>query len=241
MRLNLSYTYAGFQAGKVDKEVPVEEDPIVKERKFPEITASDVLEMARLIDETKADETPPIEYGSGKYIKPKFKFGDPIDFDSRLLYDKQIRKEILFKIVKQKCYFDPKYFSFNYNDRSIYTLDQAKIIRLDFDFIKADLRYVFFILSVMQLELLELVGSEDCDKLVKMASFYLKVKFEYSRRKRSVFYARYVNGIEIERRLLILTSEEFNSELESMIALREFDFNSRNYHFGDDSNLKKII
>lgn len=126
------------------------------------------------------------------------------------------------RIIKQKYYFDPKYYNWDVNTRIIYSLDQRVGIQLNFNFTLIDSRYLFFILSLMQLEILGLISGNDKDKLISIVADYLSLKVSYSKKQRFAFFRRIVNGKEVERSILILTSEEYSKVVETWLVRTGF-------------------
>lgn len=151
-------------------------------------------------------------------ISTDFEFGHELEFLESLEYDSDVRLKYLLLILKENYYFDPKYYNFDTSDRIIYTLDSKIGIQLNFDFLSIDKRYLYLIMSVMQLNLLEILDNDSCDNYIEIIAAYLNLKVEYQYKQKFAFFQRLVNGKEVERKVLVLTSEEFNSSIVNRIA-----------------------
>lgn len=153
-------------------------------------------------------------------------FGNPIQFDPSLLLEFSGRFKIVNDIVRKKCFFDSKFYRFDSNSRIIYSPDSIVGLKLNFNFVSVDTRYLLFILSVMQLNVLKLITDENCHDLIELYASYLKLEFEYSKRRKFAYFSKFINGKEVERRVLILTDEEYSSSIRSELAHIKLRFNN---------------
>lgn len=183
----------------------------------------------------KVSESPPKDDKTSN-IKQEFKFGNQIDLDIELIQDPVYRLKLIKLIFKKYCYFNPKYFNFDVKTRMIYTLDQKISIQLNLNFMNIDQRYIFLILSVLQLNLLELVDNKDTEKTLELICEYINLKWKYVSRSRFAFFRKILNGVEVERWTLVLTDEEFTSEIEAQLIRSKIKLTEKGFSKGPDTS-----
>jgi hypothetical protein len=148
----------------------------------------------------------------------KFKFSGKIDFNPKFVYKPEYKIYIIKKVLVEHYYFDPKYYNFDVSKRILYTIDRHILLKLNFNFILINEEYLYFILSVLQLNLLGIIENDRCSKYLeiisKLISAELRLKYEY----RKASFIKFVRGKEIERIECELTSKEFDAEIRAQIA-----------------------
>jgi hypothetical protein len=154
---------------------------------------------------------------SGKIAKSKFKFGNSILFDPKIDMDLDVRLKIVTDIIERKYFFDPKYYRFDIGSRIICTNDGTVGLMLNFNFILVDSRYLYYLLSILQLHVLGLLKKEEVDSLFSLTSQHLGVKWRYAKRKRFHIIKRLINNREVESIVIILVDEEFSVQFESSV------------------------
>lgn len=172
--------------------------------------------------EVTEDNLPP---KSTVKTKTLIKFGQPIDLDIRYKTDLKVKFDVVSKIIINKCYFDPKYYKFDPVKRIIYSIDNSVLLHLNFNFVLVDLKYLYFIMSVMQLNVLGLLNDDDTKRHINVISEYLSLKMKIKFQKRFAKISRLVLGREIESITLELTDEEFMAEFNRQILRSKFEFN----------------
>lgn len=144
-----------------------------------------------------------------------FEFGGIISVDIRSLKTDLIyRSFILVMIFDRKYYFEPGHFKFNQRKKTLHSSIRRIGIKMEFDPIKIDQRYLFWLISVLELYELKIIEDEKfVDKQIEIVCEILKLKAKWERIQRFAIYRRFIRGEEVERRVLILTSEKFSSEI----------------------------
>jgi hypothetical protein len=130
--------------------------------------------------------------------------------------------------LKKKFYFNPKFYNWNTNFRIVFSPKFNITLKLNFDFSKLNVEYLFFILSVLQLNVLGIITDDATDDYLShfvgsyMSLSYRRVKKSFTQR-----LIRKVNGKVVEEVMVELTSEEFEREIKSGIFFSRFSTNIR--------------
>lgn len=209
-------------------KTPINSDPV--KDSIPSLPVNSTLTKS-----LKVSKSPPKDDKTSK-LKQELKFGNQIDLDIELIQDPVYRLKLIKLIFKKYHYFNPKYFNFDVKTRMIYTLDQKISIQLNLNFMNIDQRYIFLILSVLQLNLLELVNNKDTEKTLELICEYINLKWKYVSRSRFAFFRKFLNGVEVERWTLVLTDEEFTSEIEAQLMRSKIKFTEKGFSKAPDTS-----
>jgi hypothetical protein len=153
-------------------------------------------------------------------------FGDSIEFSPELNVDLNVKLKIVERIIKRKYYFNPKYYKVNVIKRTICTIDDSITLKLNFNFLLIDVRYLYYMISLIQLYLLKLINKDERDRLLSIVVESLKLKMKYKYGRRIALFSRIENGIETERITLELTSTEFTKEFEHQLTKLDLKYNT---------------
>jgi hypothetical protein len=156
-------------------------------------------------------------------------FKTPIEFNIELIDNREYRYRLLKLIFKKKYYLSPKFFKFDIDARTIFCPEFNFGIQLNFNFLTLDVRYLLFIMSIMQLKVLEILTPKEAEKAILIISESLGLKVEYTAKRRTAFFKRWINNKVHEEWIMVLTSEEFSLEVESMLARSRIEFNERGF------------
>jgi hypothetical protein len=125
----------------------------------------------------------------------------------------------LEKVLVEKFYFNSDYYKIDIASRIVYTHDFSVAIKLNLDVLKIDKELIYFILSMMQLNLLDLVSRADTQSVIlELVSIHSKLKAEFRSKKKFAFFQRWLNGQELEKWILVLTDEEYSSDFETILT-----------------------
>jgi hypothetical protein len=186
------------------------------------LTEQEISEIDSILDEV----SPPIDSSNYENINLNFEFNPKIgmefkgklEFNPRFINRNEYRIYLIRQIISEKYYFDPKYFDFDVKRRTLFTRDFRIELKLDFNFIIINQEYLFFILSVMQLNLLGIIERDRTEKLIEIIAKYLSIKISMNYKYKSVSLIRFVGGKEIDRIECTLRSEDFEKEILSQIT-----------------------
>lgn len=158
-----------------------------------------------------------------------FNFGLEMDFDLKLLFDPKFKFKIIKLVFDKKYYFSPKYYNYDAKKRIIYTPDSLINIQLNLNLLNLDQRFIFLILSILQLNSLGLINSSKSNDAITLICDYCNLKFRYKYHKRFAILQRLVNGKEVERITLVLTDEQFLKEFESGLSRFKVSFDTKGF------------
>jgi hypothetical protein len=114
-------------------------------------------------------------------------------------------------IFEDHFYFKPKFFRFDANYRIIYTLDKKAVLQLNFLTNRVvDIRYLYLILSAMQLNLLGITSRDITTDYITLVGKYLSLELDIKTKRKIAIFRRFLYGIEVESWLITLTDSEFN-------------------------------
>lgn len=158
-----------------------------------------------------------------------FKFSGKLEFNPKFVVNPRYKIYLINKVINEHYYFDPIYFKWDAGNRVIYTIDDKIQLRLNFNFVLIDQRYLFFILTLMQLDLLNVITEAQSRRLIELICGYLNIKFEYRYLKKKVVFKRFVGGKEIERIECDLTSEEFEKEVLAQLSKLRISYSNNGF------------
>lgn len=149
---------------------------------------------------------------------------DEIDIDVSQLGDKVYGVNLIMKVLTKGCYFSPKYFKINAVDRTIYTNDKSIVLKLNADLTQLNYKQIYFIMSVLQLNILNLLSKRNTEAVLQTVCAYLSLKMElkFKEKTKIAILQHFRNGVEVERISLTLTDAEFESNVNSRIAFLAF-------------------
>lgn len=152
-------------------------------------------------------------------IKFPINFGLEINFDPSIKLTNEIKFRLFFLVIKRKYYFSPDNLKFDFNKRIIYTIDNKISLKLNLNFLNIDIRYLYFIITLLQLRLFNILETQECDYIITLICEYLNIKYKYESMRRIAILKRFINGKEVESIYMILTDEKFTKEVENQLSL----------------------
>jgi hypothetical protein len=165
----------------------------------------------------------------------EFKFGGELKISPSFQLDVSGKLELFFKVFKKKYYLGPSFFLFDASKRIIYTQDKSIIMRMNFNFINIDHRYLYFIMTILQMRLLGVATNQQSEEYINLVAEYLSLKVKYKYSNRIVSITRSLFGVETEKVVLVLTSEQFNKEVENQIFRAHIKFDSKGFRPRDST------
>lgn len=148
--------------------------------------------------------------------------GQELDFDFNPTknIDIKFKVELVNKVLNQRYYFNTKYYQYLRDTRIIRTLDDKVRVKLNFNVMLVNPRWLYFIISVCQLNLLNFINEEDTETVIRLVAEYLSLKCNISFRVQTIRgrIIRTVGNKIVERIDIDLTSTSFSSELEILLA-----------------------
>jgi hypothetical protein len=178
----------------------------------------------------------------GLNINKSFDFGLSIDIDPRIIMNHRTNVVLIDEIIQKHYYFDPKYYNFDFKNRILYSKDRLIELKLNFNFVNINKKYLYFILSVMELNLLGLIKESERNEVISIVAKYLELKISYKYKKRLNILRKFVNGREKERIVIILTSEEFSESTTSALIKLQLNQHARGYQFiNNNKELGKLF
>lgn len=95
----------------------------------------------------------------------------------------------------------------------MFTLDGKIELKLDFDFLLYEQEFILHFVSIIQLNLIELIDEDNLEFYLGMLaqSYNLSLKLEL--KYKGLFITRFINGKEVERVNIVLSSAEFSQEV----------------------------
>lgn len=198
----------------------VDDEPIEKPSSEDDVTNLVIVKVRELIN--KAVKLLPVASGKSKPPKDKSNpfvtykgsltlIGDLIELD-------EYRYKLLTDILVKGYYFDAKYYNFDFAKREIYTLDRSIVLRLNLNFMEINEEHLFFIMSVIQLDLLKILDRDETETILEIMSNYLSLKFEYKFKRNTAIFTRILGGKVVEQCILVITDEEFNMSVWNTVS-----------------------
>lgn len=84
------------------------------------------------------------------------------------------------------------------------------------------MRYLYLILSVMQLNLLDILPRNKCERIIELIAQSISLKINFRYRRKFGFISKFINGRIVESTLMVLTDEEFDYEFSRIISKYKF-------------------
>lgn len=151
-------------------------------------------------------------------------------------------KLVLIKeIIDKHYYFDPKFYNFDFKNRMLYTEDRRVQLQLNFNFVNINIKYLYFIVSVMELNLLEIIDLEKRNEVINIVAKYLQLKMSFRSRQKWGIFRKFVNGKEVKRITIILSDEEFEKSYTSKLINLQMSRKSKDSHLLDHIEFKKLF
>lgn len=148
---------------------------------------------------------------------PSFKSYEPfnkhpiiIDLDLDFTIKPELNIDIITKIIDKKYIFNPKNYFQDSKYRIIYTSDFKIKLKVNVSILKIDINCINYIMSLSQLLILELIKSEEFEKIVNIVVSALNMKMTYTYKYRRFFFQRKLNNEIVEEINMILTSQDFS-------------------------------
>jgi hypothetical protein len=88
----------------------------------------------------------------------------------------------------------------------------------------------------MQLQILEIIKPDEAELVISAVAQSLKLSVEYRAKRRAAFFKRWLNGKLVDEWIMVLTSEEFNAEVQSMLIKYNIKLNDKGFSGGIDSS-----
>lgn len=175
---------------------------------------------------------------NNSFINRKFEFGGTIELNPKFIMDRRTQLTTVNNIIRKHFYFNPVYYNFDLQRRTLYTKDNQIQLKLNFNFIGIDQRYLYFIMSVMQLNLLEYIGNSKRDEVISIVAKYLELKMEYKYRRKWGIFQKFINGKEVKRIVMTLTSKEFNNSMSLALLDLQISHNARGFQYNKGESRK---
>lgn len=177
----------------------------------------DSVETNFLLEAEDAEGSPPTDKSETKF-EMDVDLEGYINIENDKLDSDVYKNEITSKILSRKYIFNPNYYYQDSNRRLIYTIDNKIHLTLNFNIININFMALYYIMSLCQLLLLECIDKDFFERILELTveNINLKVKFMYNRR---IFrMLKFVNNEKVRDVTLIVTSEEFETLVDSQIS-----------------------
>lgn len=162
-------------------------------------------------------------------------FGRPISFDPDILFNEEKLKNTLELILKYKCYFKPEYYRIDVDNRRMMSVDGRIRIQLNFQFLSIDEKYLYFLMSILQLDLIGVLQDTETEEYLTIISKLLSLNCELKHRRKVAWLRILRRGFLIEERFLTLTDTEFEFNVSN--NLQAFQYKRRGYgRFGGNDS-----
>lgn len=144
-----------------------------------------------------------------KLYKPSSKQPIIIDLDVEYNINPKLNIDIITKIIDRKYVFNPKNYFQDSKYRIIYTSDFKIRLKVNISILNINIDCLNYIMSLSQLLILDLIKSEDFEKVVNIVVAALNYKMTYVYKYRRFFFQRKLNNVIVEEINMILTSQDF--------------------------------
>lgn len=126
----------------------------------------------------------------------------------------------VLKVLNEGCYFDPKFYGFNSQQRIVYTLDFSIIIHANINVLRHDAETIYFILSILQLRKLNLLSDSIADYYLDEVCLLLGLQWRYKHKTFLYRMSHLIGNTEVERLEIFLSDAQVDTNVVAAVKAK---------------------